>query len=55
MKNAVGFVDKSEIPIVSGLKDLTGRDKFENLMLKKRRKSLALCQECFDESHACSS
>ncbi len=33
---------------VKRLKDLTGCTKFELLMMKKRRKSLALCPECFE-------
>jgi group II intron reverse transcriptase/maturase len=32
---------------VKRLKDLTGKTEFELLMMKKRRKSLALCPECF--------
>jgi hypothetical protein len=32
---------------VKRLKDLTGRTEFELLMMKKRRKSLALCPDCF--------
>lgn len=33
---------------VKRLKDLTGKSEFELLMMKKRRKSLALCPECFN-------
>lgn len=33
---------------VKRLKDLTGETEFEILMMKKRRKSLALCPECFN-------
>ena len=32
---------------VKRLKDLTGRTEFELLMMTKRRKSLALCSDCF--------
>jgi hypothetical protein len=32
---------------VKRLKDLKGKTAFELLMMKKRRKSLALCPECF--------
>jgi group II intron reverse transcriptase/maturase len=35
---------------VKRLKDLTGKDELESLMLKKRRKSLALCSDCFEKS-----
>jgi len=35
---------------VKRLKDLTGKDEFEILMMKKRRKSLALCSICFEKS-----
>jgi len=33
---------------VKRLKDLTGSTEFELLMMKKRRKSLALCPDCFE-------
>ena len=36
---------------VKRLKDLTGKSEFELLMMKRRRKSLALCPECFDLAH----
>lgn len=35
---------------VKSLKDLTGKTKLECLMMKKRRKSLALCPTCFDST-----
>ena len=35
---------------VRRLKDLTGRNKFESLMLAKRRKSLALCSDCYEKT-----
>ena len=38
---------------VKRLKDLKGKDEFENLMMAKRRKSLALCPDCFEKAHAC--
>lgn len=35
---------------VRRLKDLNAENEFEVLMLKKRRKSLALCRKCFDKA-----
>ena len=35
---------------VKRLKDLTGKTEFEILMMKRRRKSLALCPECFNRT-----
>ena len=35
---------------VKRLKDLTGRDVFEQTMMMKRRKSLALCATCYEQS-----
>ena len=35
---------------VKRLKDLTGKNEFELLMMKKRRKSLALCPNCFNKT-----
>lgn len=35
---------------VKRLKDLKGRDEYEILMKEKRRKSLALCSECYEKS-----
>ena len=35
---------------VKMLKDLTGKNEFETFMMKKRRKTLALCSECFEKS-----
>lgn len=35
---------------VKRLKDLNGNTKFELLMMQKRRKSLALCSECYEEA-----
>ena len=32
---------------IKRLKDLTGKSEFELLMMKKRRKSLALCTDCY--------
>lgn len=43
--------DDIHIHHVKRLKDLTGRTEFELLMMKKRRKSLALCPECFKKAH----
>jgi len=35
---------------VKKLKDLTGKNEFEILMMEKHRKSLALCSECYEKS-----
>ena len=35
---------------VKRLKDLTGKNEFEIQMMKRRRKSLALCSECYEKS-----
>lgn len=35
---------------IKRLKDLKGKDEFEILMMKKRRKSLALCSDCYNKS-----
>ena len=35
---------------IKRLKDLTGKTDFELLMMKKRRKSLALCPDCFNRT-----
>lgn len=35
---------------IKRLKDLAGRSEFELLMMEKRRKSLALCPECFEKA-----
>ena len=35
---------------VKRLKDLTGKNVFETLMMLKHRKSLALCSDCFEKS-----
>jgi len=42
-----GRTDEIHMHHVQRLKDLTGKDEFELLMMKKRRKSLALCPDCF--------
>ena len=39
--------DEIHMHHVKRLKDLSGKTEFELLMMKKRRKSLALCPECF--------
>ena len=36
---------------VKRLKDLTGKTEFELRMMEKRRKSLALCPDCFAKTH----
>ncbi|MHB8127073.1 MAG: HNH endonuclease [Desulfitobacteriaceae bacterium] len=36
---------------VKRLKDLTGKSEFELMMMEKRRKSLALCADCFVKAH----
>jgi hypothetical protein len=43
-----GKTDAIHMHHVKRLKDLTGRDEFELLMMEKRRKSLALCPDCFN-------
>jgi group II intron reverse transcriptase/maturase len=42
-----GKTDEIHMHHVKRLKDLTGKTEFERLMMKKRRKSLALCPACF--------
>lgn len=42
-------VDEIHMHHVRKLKDLTGANEFEALMLSRRRKSLALCKACFEE------
>lgn len=37
---------------VKRLKDLTGKNEFEVIMMEKRRKSLALCSDCFEKTRA---
>jgi len=39
--------DEIHMHHVKRLKDLTGKTEFELLMIKKHRKSLALCPDCF--------
>jgi hypothetical protein len=36
---------------VRSLKKLTGKTESERLMMKMRRKSLALCPDCFNNTH----
>jgi hypothetical protein len=36
---------------VRSLKKLTGETESERLMMKMRRKSLALCPDCFSNTH----
>jgi len=47
--------DEIHMHHVKRLKDLTGKTVFEQLMMKKRRKSLALCPLCFEATRAKSS
>ena len=47
--------DEIHMHHVKRLKDLTGKTEFELLMIKKRRKSLALCPLCFEATRAKSS
>jgi group II intron reverse transcriptase/maturase len=42
-----------EIHQVKKLKDLTGKTEWEKLMLKKRRKTLAVCESCHGLIHEC--
>lgn len=46
-ENCDGRTDEIHMHHVKRLKDLTGANEFELLMLAKRRKSLALCPDCF--------
>lgn len=43
--------DEIHMHHVKRLKDLSGKTEFELLMMEKRRKSLALCSECFRQAH----
>ncbi|WP_411679856.1 reverse transcriptase domain-containing protein [Clostridium thailandense] len=43
--------DNLHIHHVKRLKDLTGKSEFELMMMTKRRKSLALCPDCFIKAH----
>ena len=43
-----GKTDEIHMHHVKRLKDLTGKTEFEQLMMKKRRRSLALCPDCFE-------
>jgi len=45
-----GKTDEIHMHHVKRLKDLTGKTKYELLMIEKRRKSLALCPDCFDKT-----
>lgn len=45
-----GKTDEIHMHHVKRLKDLTGKNEFELLMIEKRRKSLALCLDCFDKT-----
>jgi len=45
-----GKTDEIHMYHVKRLKDLTDKNEFELLMMKKRRKSLALCPDCFDKT-----
>ena len=42
--------DEVHMHHIKRLKDLTGKTEFELLMMNKRRKSLALCFECFNKT-----
>jgi len=42
-----GKTNDIRIHHVKALKELTGKDAAETLMMKKRRKSIALCHECY--------
>jgi group II intron reverse transcriptase/maturase len=43
--------DKVEIHQVKRLKDLKGKSEWERVMLKSRRKTLAVCKACHEEIH----
>jgi hypothetical protein len=49
-ENCGGRTDDIHMHHVKRLKDLTGKDGFELLMMKMRRKSLALCPDCFNKA-----
>ncbi len=45
------YSDNLHMHHVKRLKDLTGKSEFELMMMEKRRKSLALCLDCFTKAH----
>jgi hypothetical protein len=45
------YTDEVQIHQVKRLKDLTGKTEWERVMLKNRRKTLAVCPSCHDEIH----
>jgi hypothetical protein len=49
-ENCGGRTDEIHMHHVKRLKDLTGKNEFELLMMKMRRKSLALCPDCFEKT-----
>lgn len=49
-ENCNGKTDEIHMHHVKSLKALTGKDEFERLMMKKHRKSLALCPDCFERT-----
>jgi group II intron reverse transcriptase/maturase len=47
-----GSIEKCEVHHVRKLKDLKGKEKWEVLMIARRRKTLVLCRKCHDKLHA---
>ena len=45
-----GKTDEIHMHHVKKLKDLTGKTELERLMMKRRRRSLALCPDCFNKT-----
>jgi group II intron reverse transcriptase/maturase len=46
------YTDDVQIHQVKRLKDLAGKNEWETVMLKNRRKTLAVCPACHDEIHS---
>ncbi|WP_409968032.1 reverse transcriptase domain-containing protein [Bengtsoniella intestinalis] len=46
-------VESVEIHQVKRLKDLSGDEEWERIMLKKHRKTMAVCQKCHEAIHIC--
>jgi group II intron reverse transcriptase/maturase len=46
-------VESVEIHQVKRLKDLTGKTEWERIMLKKHRKTIAVCEKCHKDIHEC--
>ena len=48
-----GYCTELEIHQVKKLKSLKGNSEWERLMLKRRRKTLAVCPKCHEQIHSC--